>query len=131
MLKTMPRDKFEILAEIYNSLPHLKCQGKCQDSCGVIPVFEIEVQNIKRLNLNPPSTVNSSQYGELTCSQLSAFGTCKIYSSRPLACRLFGLVEKMRCPFGCVPERWLTDEETDKLMEKLIKLSGGVPKVIT
>lgn len=57
------------------------------------------------------------QERRLRCPMLDeARGLCSIYEQRPLICRLFGLVEGMRCPYGCIPDRWLTDAEAYELM---------------
>ena len=46
---------------------------------------------------------------------------CEIHEARPLICRLFGIVDidLMRCPWGCVPERWLSDAESRALLEEV------------
>src|SRR2546429_6087610 len=31
-------------------------------------------------------------------------GRCTVYEVRPMICRLWGMVEGMQCPHGCVPE---------------------------
>jgi len=35
-----------------------------------------------------------------------------------MICRLWGLTKSMACPFGCVPERWLTEDEAHALLAK-------------
>jgi Fe-S-cluster containining protein len=60
----------------------------------------------------------------LKCDKLSG-GRCTVYPDRPLICRLFGVVEQMRCPFGCVPERFLSERAAYALLERAEKLAGS------
>ena len=60
----------------------------------------------------------------MTCSMLAPNGRCTVYSLRPLVCRMWGVVRAMPCPWGCEPERWLTDREAMKLMAAAAELSG-------
>jgi Fe-S-cluster containining protein len=55
---------------------------------------------------------------------MPAVGTCSVYGLRPIICRLFALVDnlKLRCPFGCVPTRWISNEEAKKICEEVIKI---------
>ena len=65
--------------------------------------------------------------GQLTCPMLHrASGDCRVYPVRPMLCRLWGLVKKMACPWGCVPERWLTDEEAVVYLAE----AGGVSDTV-
>ena len=102
-----------LLAAIYAELPQLKCKRLCQRACG--PVFWSEVEN---------DAISEHVHGKflkgdasLTCPYLDKpTGDCTIYAVRPLLCRLWGLVPKMACPWGCRPERWLTDVEAYGLL---------------
>lgn len=107
------------LDEIYAQIPRLECKGKCQESCSAIALFPAEVVRISPHGL--PTTNNNLQ-----CSKLTIMG-CSIYRDRPLICRLFGVVKKMRCPFGCIPEQWLTDAEAQNLMKQVDQLKPGLP----
>jgi Fe-S-cluster containining protein len=48
-------------------------------------------------------------------------GKCLAYSIRPLVCRLWGVIDVpgMRCPFGCIPERWVSMTEYSELIDKV------------
>jgi hypothetical protein len=37
-------------------------------------------------------------------------------------CRAWGMIDdpNMRCPFGCVPERWLTEKEVRSFMRRIL-----------
>lgn len=61
---------------------------------------------------------------DIQCVFLSDFGACVVYGIRPLVCRLWGCVdnEHMRCPFGCQPDRWMSNEEYRSTLEKVIEI---------
>lgn len=112
------------LQEIYDSLPTIECQGKCQQCCGPIDLFPIERDTIV-LKHGMPVTQNHPRVGPITCSKLTINGRCGIYDDRPVICRLFGLVKAMKCPHGCQPSRWLTDKEAHKIMDQIRALQPG------
>jgi Fe-S-cluster containining protein len=92
------------LDELYAELPALDCQRRCQDSCGPIAMSYVEwARIVKKLGYEPRAT-------GAVCPLLRA-GLCSVYPVRPMLCRLWGLVETMQCPWGCVPERVLTTRE--------------------
>lgn len=105
------------LEAIYALVPELKCKGKCAGSCGPIGFMEAEVENMKAKHGAVPGHLP-----DLTCSMLSG-GRCTIYAERPLICRLWGNVRAMQCPFGCVPERFLEDDEAYGLMDLIAALA--------
>lgn len=115
----------EKLDKIYRKLPKLHCKGLCEKSCSFIKVGELERKRITQVKGSDPfisnekfiETLINTPPDEWKCSLL-VNGKCSIYPIRPLICRLFGMVKKMACPFGCVPERWLTDEEAKKYLDK-------------
>lgn len=115
----------EKLDKLYKKLPKLKCKGECVASCSLIKVGELERKRITKLTGSDPfikerdmlDFVKANPPETWTCSLLKA-GKCTVYHVRPLICRLFGLVKKMKCPYGCVPERWVTDEEAKELLKK-------------
>jgi len=119
-------NKIEELQKIYNSLPRLQCKKLCHESCGPLGMSKLEYDRIIKKTGKPPVFLKKQQ----CCSLLNRDKTCKVYGIRPFICRLFGLVEKMKCPHGCVPERWLSDEEAYALMDRIEKLSGDKNPVI-
>lgn len=58
------------------------------------------------------------------CPALDFIGRCSVYEIRPLICRLWGVVETMKCHYGCEPERYLTDEEGKVFFARLHYLLG-------
>lgn len=59
----------------------------------------------------------------LTCPMLKN-KQCSVYPVRPMICRIWGLVRKLRCPHGCEPDRWLTDEEARQFINQSLFLGG-------
>lgn len=119
------------LQRIYDQLPKIECKQKCQEACSLIVMTKNEKKAIeKEVGESITHKIDRFHYalfdpGNLgkeipACKMLDGCGSCSIYQLRPLICRLFGLVKKMECPFGCVPERWLSDAEA-KLFFKRIK----------
>ncbi len=103
----------------YASLPALVCKGKCQHSCGPIAMSRLEWERVCDAVGHVPEGNES-----LVCPMLDqARGTCTVYPVRPMICRLWGLVRKMACPFGCVPSRWLTDREASHLLLEMDRTS--------
>lgn len=69
---------------------------------------------------------------DIRCVMLQGDGTCRCYAERPFICRLWGATKAMACPFGCVPEKWMTDAEAEKLRRKILRLSiEQMPEEIT
>jgi len=44
-------------------------------------------------------------------------GRCSIYDNRPFICRIYGTSEILKCD-DCIPERFLTKEETTELVHQ-------------
>lgn len=131
----------DTIEQIYNELPRLNCKRLCQESCGPIVVTPLEWQRMTEraphrfipatevlLDAQPgqpastgimPQTVGEDG---ATCPLL-VNGKCQTYEVRPLLCRLWGSTKKMRCDFGCEPERWLSDKEGYALLDRVVALS--------
>lgn len=114
------------LKDIYRKIPGLKCKGLCSESCSFIIIGKKEKSNFERIGIEGNFVLHEQwtdtvdlQGISRKCSKLSECGKCTIYNDRPLICRLFGVVKKMSCPFGCKPERWMTDDQARKLMKKV------------
>lgn len=51
-------------------------------------------------------------------------GDCTGHENRPMLCRLWGVVENLRCPFGCLPSPgYLTTEEGYRFLHEVERLS--------
>jgi hypothetical protein len=113
-----PRRTDERLEALYATLPTIDCQRHCYDSCGPIETSVRERQRIEQ------------RAGPLTCGlgascSMLRENRCGVYEIRPLICRLWGVVETMRCPYGCKPEpRYLTSEEGARLLIEADQIGG-------
>jgi hypothetical protein len=114
--------KAQKLQRLYAKLPFLKCQQKCQASCGPIMLGKAEMDTIIASTGQTPVC----EAKNMQCGLLKG-GQCSVYPIRPMICRLWGMVDnpKMRCPYGCKPERWLTDRESFKFLDEARKISDG------
>lgn len=98
---------------IYARLPELDCQKKCAVSCGPIMMSKAEEDRIAdHVGYRP-------QFLQSPCPLLNAFGRCSAYEVRPAICRLWGVVESLRCPYGCEPKRWFTNAQAQRVLRQL------------
>ncbi len=111
------------LVELRSKVPVMECAPGCHDCCGPVPVAPEEASRLPRQLLKPPKE------DLLSCRFLDSKG-CTVYDERPMMCRLFGAsVERMlRCPRGLKPARMLSLEETDRIMQAYLQLTGPVMK---
>jgi hypothetical protein len=109
------------LDDVYGRVPVLKCKGLCQDTCGPIPAARDEVRLMERA----AGRAHGWQLRTGHCTFLDeATGRCACYRDRPLVCRAWGTVESSVCPFGCEPDRWLTQQQFDDLLERVADVAG-------
>lgn len=108
------------LDQIYASLPKIACKGLCSESCGPIDFTKEERERMEATFGRAIGKVDRN----LSCPAL-ACGQCMVYESRPLICRLWGLTPAMPCPFGCVPERVVPEEESLRLLAEVGMLSAA------
>src|ERR1044072_6244417 len=101
--------KLEAIQALYAQLPTIACKGYCHDSCGPIPVTDVELEAMARAagrEVTAMEGPGSRRFlvrlhaNDLDC-QLLHKGQCTIYESRPLICRLMGVTEGLPCVYGC------------------------------
>lgn len=96
------------LDRLYDELPTLACKGECHSSCGPIAMTDVENRRItKRTGIPPATLVEENDQGMITdvkCSLLRPDNTCAVYAIRPMICRLWGIVDALKCPWGCKPD---------------------------
>lgn len=121
--------EFKKLQRLYSRLPRINCKKKCHESCGPIVMSEVEMDLIsERLGYNPFGDAQIQEINKkakegktknecLTCPLLDNSKMCTIYDIRPMICRIFGLVKKLRCPHGCVPAKWLNDRQAKHFLD--------------
>jgi Fe-S-cluster containining protein len=102
----------ERLDALYAELPQLKCKGKCWKCCGKVLMGPGERERISREGgVDLPTVAEMRRDNRELCVALKSH-RCTVYDVRPLVCRLWGIEETMRCPYGCVPEGgWMTTDE--------------------
>lgn len=115
------------LQRIYDEMPGIRCQQKCRECCSLIIMSRSEHERILRETGKPFPPADMEK---LECGWLTPEGTCSHHILRPGICRLWGVTESMRCPFGCtlLPARTgyfaahvrlLTDEEAHRFLLRL------------
>lgn len=118
--KPHPGDKKRRLAlqELYDELPKIDCKQQCSESCGPVFMTRVEWQSVCRV-------VGEERKGDadLTCPILEE-GLCSAYEVRPMLCRLWGVVESMKCPWGCIPERWLTADQGHEFLARTAEIGS-------
>lgn len=120
------------LDKMYSAIPELECKGFCESTCTTFPVSEGERKNyIETLGYDPLPNhtretlanieiehLKSGKVPIAPCPQLKN-GKCSIYPIRPMICRLFGTTKQLRCPFGCLPKKWVPDRDAKKMLNKI------------
>lgn len=114
------QEKRAAMDALYAELPTMKCRGLCFDHCGPIVLSAEEWQRIKERKGNVQAGPDH------VCPMLNPAGRCTVYEIRPMICRLWGVVDSMRCPHGCKPEAgYLTVEEGFDFLARAEGISGG------
>ena len=124
------------LNDIYAKLPGVLCKGLCHESCGVVPIAPVEREAMaaftgRKVKVMPDVVINlhakhrvlrPKDSDDLTCPYLKQ-KRCSIHPARPLVCRMYGVVEGMPCPHGCVSStKPLSDEEAHVIIEEIANL---------
>lgn len=106
------------LEQLYNQVPTFKCKPGCHDCCGPVPFSKEEWE---RVDNKKPQTALDCPF---ICESPFQSG-CEIYEARPLLCRMFGTVDNplMICPYGCAPDKLLTQEEGDAILKEYRSMS--------
>lgn len=122
------------LEAVYAKLPKLDCKGLCQECCGPIGASPVEWRRMTRRGSRPTPPPIQDADGRLTttettCRYLTFAGQCAVYNVRPMICRLWGLTEAMRCPYGCVPEGGFLDDVDGLALLQDAMVAGGVRAV--
>lgn len=143
----MKKETIDALEAIYARLPKVVCQRKCQDYCGPLLVPAIEhARLVEKVGYLPMTAVGNveifdktiKKYGDkmvamkpaddMHCRLLTpVIGYCRVYPIRPLICRAWGVVDSplLRCPEGCKPERWVSEEEFSKMLIEVIAVQDA------
>lgn len=124
------------LDDLYAKLPSVMCKGLCHESCSAIPIAPAEREAIakhtgRRVKVLTDVAINGpvkhhilrpKDPADLICPYLKQ-KRCSIHQARPLACRMFGTVASMPCPYGCATSSEpLTDEQARAIMDEVAKV---------
>lgn len=123
--------QYDALEAIYARIPRIDCKGKCYTSCGHIGLSELEAKRMNQYDGKDAPTMATVVRELLTgtdsgmCPKLTGELRCSVYPVRPAICRLYGTVENRRliCPYGCIPERLLSDLEAQAIIQAIKHLS--------
>lgn len=118
------QDRLQQVQQIYADLPDLECKGLCRTWCtGGIATTQVEADRLaeRGVQLLPLTEGDSGK----PCTALTPLGYCKVYQDRPLICRLWGTVENMACPHGCVPKGGhLSREQGGQVVMAMVDVAG-------
>jgi Fe-S-cluster containining protein len=121
--KAVSRRQAEQLDQLYAELPTIACQGMCWDSCGPIEMTVAERERISRAGVDIPQG-SYLRDGPALCPALTMLHQCSVYEIRPLICRIWGMTRRMRCNFGCKPDRYLSEPEAYEFIARAMEISG-------
>lgn len=113
------------LDTLYAELPRLDCQGKCWKCCTRVLMAPGERDRLLREGgVKVPTVDEMRAQGRELCPALRSH-RCTVYMTRPLMCRLWGIEESMRCPYGCVPEGgWMSETEATWFWYRAYAIAG-------
>jgi hypothetical protein len=126
MGKHTNRDAFAKLDALYARLPAIDCRGLCGEACGPILLTTVEADRLRRAHPTRQAPRTRLDGARRRCIYLTPTERCSVYAVRPLICRVYGLVKRMSCPFGCVPSAWLTDHAFVAIARELERLGGAL-----
>lgn len=132
-------EKLKALDALYATLPKVDCQQKCQACCATFGMSGLEKRRLeaaggaiktKRVMCfaenpvgGPGAPIGVHEVVKGQCPRL-VDGRCSVYQIRPMVCRIWGTTKAFTCPFGCQPERWLSDAEVFALMCRVQELTA-------
>ena len=117
------RQAFARLDALYARLPTIACRGRCAEACSAIPLSDLEATRLQARTGTLPRTIARDDHQ--SCVYLTAERRCRVYAERPLMCRAYGLLKRLSCPYGCVPDRWLSDLEFVAIAAAIERFAGG------
>ena len=97
------------IKELYELIPKSVCKPGCTKCC----------KDMIQFSLSEEIQMGGYDWNG-QCNHICSDG-CLIYEKRPFVCRLFGTSEMLRCE-DCVPERYLSEEETIRLIHEYFVL---------
>lgn len=102
-------DKNKILQNIYDEIPSFQCKEGCSDCCGPVILSKYESDRLKGKETNTG----------VGCRYLKD-GKCSVYEIRPFICRIFGVLNDLKCPH-IKPAIMLNKHNAEKLKTEYTK----------
>ncbi len=97
----------DTIQDLWAEVVDVGCKGLCEDSCGPIGASPVELRMLAWRGVVPGDPMEALEAyldgGPVESCPALVDGRCSVYEIRPLVCRLWGSVEEMPCPHGCVP----------------------------
>lgn len=103
-----------VIKTLRKLIPDMECKPGCNECCGPIVFSKWEWTQI----------TDKRKASDINCPYVGKNG-CDIYSDRPILCRLFGTVKKMKCPHGCKPKRMLNLKQEASIIRQYGRLFRG------
>jgi hypothetical protein len=127
MKKGIDARRLAALEAIYAQVPAVACQRRCGVSCGPMILTDLEARRLQVMTHTKPRTLPLvTNEADLRCIYLAPDQRrCTVHAIRPLICRVWGVLKRLSCPFGCVPDRWLSDVEFVQLAQAVEQIGGG------
>jgi hypothetical protein len=117
----------ERMQAIYDRVPPMAdCKGHCWISCGPASMTPWERRRLALAGhkITPDELARKAPY-DFWCEALGPDGRCRAYALRPLICHLWGTVDWLPCPHGCMPVGgWLPNDVAFRLLLEVTDLGG-------
>lgn len=125
------------LHRLYETLPKIDCKGWCWHSCGPIDMSNTERERLVDLGVEIPvfteaagqRWANNEHTDYCPAFSMGAIDGespgCTVYEDRPTICRIWGLTESMRCPYGCEPTTVLSNLQSFELLAQADMIGGS------
>lgn len=117
----LPMVALREIEAVYATIPSIDCKGLCHESCGPILMSKLEQDRITaRVGRE---VLPNNPFQEVKTCPLLKDGKCSVYDIRPTICRMWGVAEGMRCPFGCEVKRVLDRYEGGAILAEAHRVS--------
>ena len=134
VFKKRRRLRKQLHEELYAQIPNMTCLSGCADCCGCCGILRFSRYEVAQISTAKIIRAIFRRFRQVTsqkCPHLTADNRCGIYEVRPFVCRLFATTERLPCPKGIGPDKLLSAEEAEKLINqflRIIDLWRGYPR---
>jgi hypothetical protein len=124
VLKKRRRLRKALHEELYAQIPSMTCLSGCSNCCCIVRFSRYEVAQISTAKIIRAIFMRFRRATSQQCPYLTEDNRCGIYEVRPFVCRLYGTteIERFKCPKGMRPEKLLSPEEAEKLINKFLRI---------